>query len=141
MRMDQKEWDQVERDLPKKQKARWTRTFLPKMSVKKNVWIGIPVRQMESIQAVFQEGESLPETVPAKGKERRSFAPKHCLSAPVWSDDLPDGYPSPRSANTFLTPSCDWNHLRPEVTTTQKEANEILVQQELDYQAVVKNIA
>lgn len=37
---------------------------------------------------------------------------------------------SPRSANAFLTPSCDWNHLRPEVATTQDTANEVLVQQE-----------
>ncbi|XP_029397524.1 disks large-associated protein 5 [Mus pahari] len=82
---------------------------------------------------VFQEVERLPATAPAQGKERKSFAPKHCVFQPPCGLKTYQVAPlSPRSANAFLTPSCDWNRLRPEVTTTQDKANEILVQQELD---------
>ncbi|XP_031217749.1 disks large-associated protein 5 isoform X1 [Mastomys coucha] len=81
----------------------------------------------------FQEVESLPETAPAKGKERRSFAPKHCVFQPPCGLKTYQVAPlSPRSANAFLTPTCDWNQLRPEVTTTQDKAIESLVQQELE---------
>ncbi|XP_052047633.1 disks large-associated protein 5 [Apodemus sylvaticus] len=82
---------------------------------------------------VLQEAESLPETVPAKGKERKSFAPQHCVFQPPCGLKTYKVAPlSPRSANAFLTPNCDWNRLRPELTTTQDKANEILGQPELD---------
>ncbi|NP_001411714.1 disks large-associated protein 5 isoform 4 [Mus musculus] len=84
---------------------------------------------------VFREVESLPATAPAQGKERKSFAPKHCVFQPPCGLKSYQVAPlSPRSANAFLTPNCDWNQLRPEVfsTTTQDKANEILVQQGLE---------
>ncbi|XP_034354128.1 disks large-associated protein 5 isoform X2 [Arvicanthis niloticus] len=82
---------------------------------------------------VFQEMESLPETVPAKVKERKSFAPKHCVFQPPLGLKTYQMAPlSPRSASAFLTPSCDQNCLRPEVTTTQDKADETLVQHKLN---------
>jgi disks large-associated protein 5 len=65
---------------------------------------------------VFREVESLPATAPAQGKERKSFAPKHCVFQPPCGLKSYQVAPlSPRSANAFLTPNCDWNQLRPEV--------------------------
>ncbi|XP_028614419.1 disks large-associated protein 5 [Grammomys surdaster] len=82
---------------------------------------------------VFQEMENLPETVPAKVKERKSFAPKHCVFQPPCGLKTYQMAPlSPRSASAFLTPSCDQKCLRPEVTTTQDKPDEIFVQQKLD---------
>ncbi|XP_055461911.1 disks large-associated protein 5 isoform X3 [Psammomys obesus] len=80
---------------------------------------------------VLQEMESLPKTVPAKVKERDSFAPKHWVFQPPCGLKIYQVAPmSPRSANAFLTPSCDWNLLKPKDSTTQDTANESLVQKE-----------
>ncbi|XP_021078440.1 disks large-associated protein 5 isoform X1 [Mesocricetus auratus] len=80
---------------------------------------------------VFPAMESLPETAPAKPKERKSFAPLHCVFQP------PSGLKtyqvasvSHRSDSTFLMPSCDQDLLKPEVTT-QDAANEIFVQKSI----------
>ncbi|XP_050998919.1 disks large-associated protein 5 [Acomys russatus] len=82
---------------------------------------------------LFQAMESLPKTAPAKVKERNSFAPKHCVFQPPCGLKTYRVTPmSPRSANAFLIPTCDWNLLKPEVTTTQDTANEISVQQKLN---------
>ncbi|KAL1781051.1 disks large-associated protein 5 [Sigmodon hispidus] len=77
----------------------------------------------------FPETESLPKPVPAKAKGRVSFAPLHCVFQP------PSGlkpYQVPpmghSSDSAFLTPSCDWNPSKPEVTTSQDAADEILAQ-------------
>nr|XP_042140663.1 disks large-associated protein 5 [Peromyscus maniculatus bairdii]XP_042140664.1 disks large-associated protein 5 [Peromyscus maniculatus bairdii] len=81
---------------------------------------------------VFPEVESSTKTVPAKVKERKSFAPTHCVFQPPCGlktyQVAPMGH---RSDSTLLTPICDWNPLKPEVTTTQDAANEILVQKPL----------
>ncbi|ERE92649.1 disks large-associated protein 5 [Cricetulus griseus] len=81
------------------------------------------------LDGIFPEMESLPMTVPSKVKERKSFAPSHCVFQP------PSGLKTYQVApmrhgsdSTFLTPSCDRDLLKPEVTTTQDAANEILVQ-------------
>lgn len=88
-------------------------------------------KHLQSHSSVTNEVESLRETVPAKGRERESFAPERCAFQPPRGLKTYQVAPlSPRSANAFLTPSCDWNHLRPEVATTQDTANEISVQQE-----------
>lgn len=88
-------------------------------------------KHLQSQSSVTNEVESLRETAPAKGRERESFAPERCAFQPPRGLKTYQVAPlSPRSANAFLTPSCDWNHLRPEVATTQDTANEILVQQE-----------
>ncbi|CAH6779135.1 Dlgap5 [Phodopus roborovskii] len=78
---------------------------------------------------VFPEMESVPETLPAKVEERKSFAPSHCVFQPPRGLKTYQVAPmSHRSDSTFLTPSCDQSPLKPEVTTTQDAANEILVQ-------------
>ncbi|XP_028728106.1 disks large-associated protein 5-like [Peromyscus leucopus] len=77
---------------------------------------------------VFPEVESSTKTV----KERKSFAPTHCVFQPPCGlktyQVAPMGH---RSDSALLTPSCDWNPLKAEVTTTQDAANEILVQKSL----------
>lgn len=88
-------------------------------------------KPLQSQSSVTKEKERLGETVPAKVSEKESFAPEHCAFQPPRGLKTYQVAPlSPRSANAFLTPSCDWNRLRPEVTTTQDTANEISVQQE-----------
>lgn len=88
-------------------------------------------KHLQSQSSVTNEVEGLRETVPAKGRERESFAPERCAFQPPRGLKTYQVAPlSPRSANAFLTPSCDWNHLRPEVATTQDTANEVSVQQE-----------
>ncbi|KAL1778319.1 disks large-associated protein 5 [Sigmodon hispidus] len=78
---------------------------------------------------VFTETQCLPKPVPAKAKGRVSFAPLHCVFQPP-SSLKPYQVPltGHSSDSTFLTPSCDWNSSKPEVTTSQDAADEILAQ-------------
>ncbi|XP_059130484.1 disks large-associated protein 5 [Peromyscus eremicus] len=81
---------------------------------------------------VFPEVESSTKTVPAEVKGRKSFAPTHCVfQPPCGLKTYPVAPMSHRSDSAFLTPSCHWSPLKPEVTTTQDAANEILVHKSL----------
>ncbi|KAL6089313.1 hypothetical protein STEG23_015693, partial [Scotinomys teguina] len=76
--------------------------------------------------------ESSTKTAPAHVKGRKSFAPTHCVFQPPCGLKTYQVAPmSHRSDSAFLTPSCDWNPLKPEVTTTQDAENETLVQKSL----------
>lgn len=104
---------------------------LDKIISSQGIALGSEEKHLQSQSSVTNEVESLQETVPAKGRERESFAPERCAFQPPRGLKTYQVAPlSPRSANAFLTPSCDWNHLRPEVATAQDTANEVLVQQE-----------
>lgn len=65
---------------------------------------------------IFPEVESSTKTVPAKVKERKSFAPTHCVFQPPCGlktyQVAPMGH---RSDSALLTPICDWNPLKAEV--------------------------
>ncbi|CAO2590711.1 Disks large-associated protein 5 [Lemmus lemmus] len=83
---------------------------------------------------VFPDMESLPRTVPAKAKQRNSFAPEHCVFQPPRGLKTYQVAPAcHRSDHALLTP---WNPLKLDgfSSTTQDSANGLLVQKSVSVQ-------
>ncbi|KAK7801358.1 hypothetical protein U0070_003643 [Myodes glareolus] len=87
---------------------------------------------------VFPAVESLPRTVPAKAKQRSSFAPEHCVFQPPRGlKTYPVAPTCHRSDHALLTP---WSPLKLDGSTTQDSENGLLVQKSLSVQQESNNV-
>nr|XP_048285931.1 disks large-associated protein 5 [Myodes glareolus] len=87
---------------------------------------------------VFPAVESLPRTVPAKAKQRNSFAPEHCVFQPPRGlKTYPVAPTCLRSDHALLTP---WSPLKLDGSTTQDSENGLLVQKSLSVQQESNNV-
>ncbi|XP_057642420.1 disks large-associated protein 5 [Chionomys nivalis] len=87
---------------------------------------------------VFPAMGSLPRTVPAKAKQRNSFAPEHCVFQPPRGlKTYPVAPTCHRSDHALLTP---WSPLKLDGSTTQDSANGLLVQKSVSVQQESNNL-
>ncbi|XP_041489954.1 disks large-associated protein 5 isoform X1 [Microtus oregoni] len=87
---------------------------------------------------VFPAVRSLPRTVPAKAKQRNSFAPEHCVFQPPRGlKTYPVAPTCHRSDHALLTP---WSPLKLDGSTTQDSANGPLVQTSISVQQESNNV-
>ncbi|XP_029422538.1 disks large-associated protein 5 isoform X2 [Nannospalax galili] len=82
---------------------------------------------------VLSEMENVLKTNPAKMKRKVSFAPKDFVFQPLDGLKTYQVAPmTPRSASAFLTPSYDWNPVKPD-DITQEATKEFLVRKSITY--------
>ncbi|XP_005355449.1 disks large-associated protein 5 [Microtus ochrogaster] len=87
---------------------------------------------------VFPAVGNLPRTVPAKAKQRNSFAPEHCVFQPPRGlKTYPVALTCHRSDHALLTP---WSPLKLDGSTTQDSANGPLVQTSVSVQQESNNV-
>ncbi|KAH0513606.1 Disks large-associated protein 5 [Microtus ochrogaster] len=87
---------------------------------------------------VFPAVGNLPRTVPAKAKQRNSFAPEHCVFQPPRGlKTYPVAPTCHRSDHALLTP---WSPLKLDGSTTQDSANGPLVQTSVSVQQESNNV-